>query len=103
MPRLMTLCHTTPTANLSAILSRGLLTCASGGAKPVVWLAAVRLTAWAITHVAKHHRSQGLSTLTVQVPRTWLRKTAKRGVWLCVCNIHPRHFLGIDLRAGKAA
>lgn len=75
--------HATPTRNLPNILRRGLKASRSKGAKATVWLVAPGMTGQAISHASKRqnvHATQ-VSVIEVNVPRSWLRKGKRKGLW----------------------
>jgi hypothetical protein len=86
----MLLRHATPSRNLDSIRRRGLLTAMSRGALRAVWLHAPGATAWAIPHTSRRHAVpvEAVAVLTVNVPRSWLRR-GRRGLWICFRDIPP--------------
>ena len=79
----MRMLHATPTRNLRRILCNGLKASRSKGAVDTVWLVAPGMTGAAITHAAKRHRVHAtqVSVIEVDVPRAWLRKGKRKGLW----------------------
>ena len=77
----MLLRHATPSRNLRSIQKLGLLTAKSKGRLKVVWLHAISKSEWALLHTVKRHggRVQDVVVLTVDVPRSWLRRS-RRGL-----------------------
>lgn len=75
--------HATPTRNVARILCSGLKASRSKGAVDTVWLVAPGMTGAAITHAAKRHRVHAtqVSVIEVNVPRSWLRKGKRKGLW----------------------
>ena len=79
----MLLRHATPARNLTSILRCGLLTSHAKGKLPAVWLASPSRSSWAVLHVIKRHGGRGETTvlLELDVPRSWLRRSAWKRVW----------------------
>ena len=87
----MILRHATPARNLASILRAGLLASKSQGKKPVVWLCSPAQSSWALLHTVKRHRGriEQVVILEVQVPRHWLRKSNRKGLWFTPRDIAP--------------
>jgi hypothetical protein len=79
----MKLRHATLARNLPSIDESGLLCSKSRGKLPVVWLHAPSKSAWAMVHTVKRHggRIENVVVLEVTVPRRWLKRSTKRGLW----------------------
>jgi len=94
--RLVTIQHATPRRNVRSIFLTGLQPGLAKGKLKAVWLHASTRTAWATSHVAdRHHVAEGkVVVLTVQVPRSWLRRHS-RGVWYCNRTINPRQIMSV--------
>src|SRR5713101_8759597 len=92
----MTIYHTTTARVLPSILVGGLLTRYSTGAQPVVWLHGAARTDWAMHHVYRRHggRMQQIVRLTVDVPRSWLKRSGD-GLWHCPRDIPADRILSI--------
>lgn len=92
----MKIYHTTTAKLLPSILSGGLQTCRSQGASPVVWLHSADRTDWAMHHVYRRHggKLQQIVRLTVDVPRSWLRR-AGDGLWSCARDVPSLRILSI--------
>ena len=74
--------HHTHRRNLSGIRAGGLKTAKSRGARKVVWLHTSSLAAWACEHMLRRRIPLAdLVCVTVDVPRSWLKKTCWTGVW----------------------
>lgn len=93
----MILRHTTPTVNLPSIEKRGRrVPRFSMGKLIVVWLHEPSQTEWAISHCKLRHEIAGvasLTTLEVDVPKSWLRRRHKN-VWTCDRVIPPERIIG---------
>ena len=100
----MILRHSTPRKNLASIVAHGLLTSKSQGKLKAVWLCSPERTSWAVLHVAKRHgaRVEGIVTLEISVPRSWLRRN-RRGTWYCTKDIPPERIARLFTFAAVAA
>jgi hypothetical protein len=89
----MLLRHATPARNLNSILRLGLLCSYSQGKLPVVWACTLARSWWALVHVVKRHGGRVESTvvLEINVPRSWLRKSHRKGLWYSTRDIPPEH------------
>ena len=87
----MLLRHATPARNLTSILRSGLLTSYSKGKLPVVWACSPSRSSWAVLHAIKRHggRVETTVVLEVDVPRSWLRRSARKRVWYSPRDIPP--------------
>mgnify|MGYP001569397929 CR=1 FL=1 len=85
----MTLYHTTPTVNVPSILQTGIDPRRSEGKIIAAWLHTPSRNTWAVQHTTKRHHTTDVTTLTVNVPRTWLTRR-QRGIWTCDHVISPR-------------
>jgi hypothetical protein len=83
--------HATPARNLASILRSGLLASHSKGKLPVVWACSPSRTTWAVLHTIRRHggRVETTVVLEVDVPRSWLRRSARKRVWYCPRDIPP--------------
>ena len=90
--------HATPLRNVRSILRSGLLPGLARGRLKAVWLHTPSRSSWAIPHVANRHHVQEelVAVLTVEVPRSWLRKRG-RGVWCCARAISPEWVVSVRL------
>ncbi len=81
----MLLFHATPARNLAGILKAGLLCSKSQGRLPVVWLCVSSKRSWGLLHTIRRHGGRAESTviLAVSVPRRWLRRSSRKGLWIC--------------------
>lgn len=93
----MILRHATPTRNLSGIRRRGLLLRKSRTKRPVVWLHSAGRSAWAVLHVARRHRVavEEVVVLEVRVPRSWLRRSPRRGLLVCGRDVPSWRIAGL--------
>jgi hypothetical protein len=87
----MILRHATPARNLTSILRSGLLTSCTQGKLPAVWMTAPSRTTWAVLHAIKRHggRVETTVVLEVDMPRSWLRRSARKRVWYTLRDIPP--------------
>jgi hypothetical protein len=87
----MRLLHATPARNLAGIQRAGLLTTKSRGRLPAVWLCTPGKATWAALHVVHRHGGQveGVVLLEVTVPRAWLRRAPRKGLWYCRRDLRP--------------
>ena len=87
----MRLRHATPARNLNSILRSGLLCSYSKGKRPVVWACSPAHSSAAVLHVIKRHGGRVESTVVLEldVPRSWLRRSARRRVWYSPRDIPP--------------
>jgi hypothetical protein len=85
----MLLRHATPARNLTSILRSGLLTSYAKGKLPAVWLTAPSRSSWAVLHVIKQHggRVETTVVLELDVPRSWLRRSARKRVWYTLRDV----------------
>jgi hypothetical protein len=83
--------HATPARNLASILRAGLLTSRSEGKLPAVWFTCPSASSWAVLHVVKRHggRVETVVILEVDVPRRWLRRSARKRLWCSLRDIPP--------------
>ncbi len=90
----MKLRHSTPSRNLDSINEQGLLTSKSKGKLAVVWLHSPSRSAWATLHVSRRHRVRVEETVTieVEVPRSWLKRSGRPGLWYCPVDVLPERF-----------
>ena len=87
----MRLYHTTPTTNLKGIYERGIDPAFTRCARREVWLHSHNRMAWAESHVKVRHQTDAVTTIAVDVPRSWLTRR-RRGLWTCDRVIHYRRF-----------
>jgi hypothetical protein len=75
--------HVTHKSLLKSILVGGILPSMATGAKRVWLTSTFDAYEWSIGHVAKHHGWEltSLRELTIVMPRTWAKKSGRRGVW----------------------
>jgi hypothetical protein len=87
----MLLRHATPARNLTSILRSGLLASCAKGKLPAVWLTASSRTSWAVLHTIKRHGGRVETTLVLEVdiPRSWLKRSARKRVWYTLRDIPP--------------
>jgi hypothetical protein len=87
----MLLRHATPARNLTSILRSGLLASRAKGRLPAVWLTAPSRSSWGVLHTIKRHGGQVETTvvLEVDVPRSWLRRSARKRIWYSLRDITP--------------
>jgi hypothetical protein len=85
--------HATPARNLTSILRSGLLTSCAKGKLPVVWACSPSRSSWAVLHVIKRHGGKVETTVVLEmdVPRSWLRRSARKRVWYSPRDIPPGH------------
>ena len=90
----MRLRHATLRRNLPGILAHGLLCRKSRGRLPVVWLHSPAWSSWAVLHTVRRHGGtvEGVVILEVDVPRRWLRRSARRRLWYSTRDIPPERF-----------
>ncbi|MFO0840858.1 MAG: hypothetical protein U0797_00475 [Gemmataceae bacterium] len=90
----MRLRHSTPSRNLGSIGERGLLVSKSRGKLPAVWLHSPGRSAWAVLHVSRRHkvRVEETATVEVEIPRSWLKKSGRPGLWYCPLDVLPDRF-----------
>jgi hypothetical protein len=83
--------HATPARNLPGILRAGLLTSKSQGKLAAVWFTCPSAAGWAVLHVVKRHggRVKSVVILEVDVPRCWLRRSARKRLWCSLRDISP--------------
>ena len=87
----MLLRHATPRRNLPGIKRAGLLTAKSQGRLPAVWFTCPSAASWAVLHVVRRHagRVESVVILEVDVPRRWLRRSARKRLWYSLRDIGP--------------
>jgi hypothetical protein len=85
----MLLRHATLARNLPGILRAGLLTSKSQGKLPAVWFTCPSAASWAVLHVVKRHggRVESVVILEFNVPRRWLRRSARKRLWCSLRDI----------------
>ena len=83
--------HATPARNLASVLRLGLLCSYSKGKRPVVWACSPARSSWAVLHVIRRHGGRVESTVVLEldVPRSWLRRSARKRVWYSPRDIPP--------------
>lgn len=84
----MELYHTTPKANLPNIDRQGLDPAYHLGKMEVVWFHTYARCGWAKRHLSAHHQTDELMTLTVDIPRSWLKRR-RWGIWYTDRQIPP--------------
>jgi hypothetical protein len=74
--------HVTHKTLVKSILVSGLLPSMATGAKRVWLTTTFDALEWSIEHVAKHHcwELKDLRELTIVMPRTWTKKSGRKGV-----------------------
>lgn len=79
----MKLYHVTSYARFCSISRSGLDPAFSEGKAPLVWLASKSKIEWGFLHVVKRHRVKLTDVVVIgfDVPRSWVRRSAKRGLW----------------------
>jgi hypothetical protein len=79
----MRMVHATSVAALPSIKAKGLCAKCSEGVKLTVCLVAEGMTGAAIAHTMKRHNlpADQVAVLEVDVPRSWLRKGKRKGLW----------------------
>jgi hypothetical protein len=100
--------HATFAKNLPRILRAGLLCSKSQGKLPVVWLCSPGQSSWATLHTVKRHggRVESVVLIELDVPRSWLRRSARKRLWYCPRDIPPariRHVFTFQEMAGTSA
>src|SRR4051794_24452445 len=87
----MRLIHATLVRRLGSILRDGLLCSKSRGKKAVVWLAARAKSSWAVLHTVRRHggKVEGVVVIDVSVPRSWVRRSHRPGLWYSVRDVPP--------------
>lgn len=87
----MLLRHATPVRNLKSIKRLGLLTAKALGKTRAVWCHTAGKSGWAVCHTVERHHVAAEKTviLEVRVPRTWLKKSGKTGLWYSKVDITP--------------
>jgi hypothetical protein len=92
----MLLRHATLARHVNSILRRGLLKAKSTGKRAAVWLCSAAEVYWAMAHVVGRHGGsiKGVVVLSVDVPRSWLRRHRK-GLWYVPRDIPPERIRGI--------
>src|SRR3954468_19180273 len=83
--------HATLIRNLANILKAGLLTAQRKGRLPVVWLCSRAASTWAVLHTVRRHGGpvQNVVLLDVDVPRSWVRRSAHKGLYFCPKDVPP--------------
>jgi hypothetical protein len=104
----MLLRHATLAKNLPGILRAGLLCSKSQGKLPVVWLCSPGQSTWATLHTVRRHggRVEGVVLVELDVPRGWLRRSARKRLWYSPYDIPPgriRRVLTFQEMAGLSA
>lgn len=71
--------------NVESIQENGLLTSYATGKMLAVWLHTTSKTPWAILHVSSRKRvaAEDITVFEVNVPRRWLKRAGKTGLWYC--------------------
>lgn len=85
--------HATPIGNTVSILKRGILAAKSKGTRKSVWCCAPGKRTWAVLHVVNRHKPKGVCVITIEVPRSWLRKGEKPGLWHTGGKDIPREWI----------
>lgn len=87
----MLLLHITPNRNARNIRRNGMLTENSRGKCRVVWLHTPGRTEYLRAHLEASHGESfdddAATIFLVDVPRRWLRRSGRNGIWKCVKNI----------------
>lgn len=93
----MRLQHTTTSGTLTSILLKGLLRSRSKGKLKVVWFHVPSLAPWGFLHVVRRHGGDVRRVVSVEcdVPRSWLRKAPRKGLYYCVCDVPPARIRSI--------
>jgi pimeloyl-ACP methyl ester carboxylesterase len=104
----MRLRHATLAKNLPGILRAGLLCSKSKGKLPVVWLCSPGQSTWATLHTVRRHggRVEGVVLIELDVPRSWLRRSARKRLWYTPRDVPPeriRRVLTFGEVAGASA
>lgn len=85
----MLLFHVTRSHNLLSIHDQGLQPDLATGKRQVIWLCDAARLLWAVPHVCRHHglSENQVSVLSVVVPRSWLTRCGRPGVFWCAFAI----------------
>jgi hypothetical protein len=77
--------HVTHKSLVKSILVSGLLPSMATGAKRVWLTTTFNALEWSIDHVSKHHgwNVADMRELTIVMPRTWSKKSGRKGVRWC--------------------
>lgn len=96
----MLLYHLTERRCMSSIRRFGLDPRCSRGSRQVVWLCSRSRIVWAVNHVSAHHgtRPESMVLVPVRVPRAWLLRTNRPGIWQCNRQIPPARLGGAVCR-----
>jgi hypothetical protein len=99
MSHSIVLAHTLPAHRLRSVLANGLLPALSRGARKVLWLHSFGRSSWAKDHVSGRHSVEldQVVRLRVRVPRCWLTRTNRKGVWTCARVIPPSMIMSFTL------
>lgn len=82
--------HHTRRSLLPGIRERGLLASKSRGARKAVWVHTSSLAAWACEHMLRRRIPlDQLVCVTVDIPRSWLKKHGQTGVYYVMRDIPP--------------
>lgn len=75
--------HATPLRNLSKIDRLGLVSRRSKCALKTIYLCTPGMVGAAITHAMRRHKiaAEDVAVIEVDVPRSWLRKGRRKGLW----------------------
>ncbi|HXG08382.1 MAG TPA: hypothetical protein VNK04_01190 [Gemmataceae bacterium] len=94
-----TLRHATLSRRMAGILRDGLLAGKSRGRRRCVWLHTPGRSEWAVLHVICRHggRPEQVTLIDVSVPRRWLRRGPRPGLWYVLADIPPERFRGHGL------
>jgi hypothetical protein len=94
----MLLYHATTRQALSSIQTEGLCLRYAALDKRIqgVWLHTSSKRTWALLHTQKRHHAslEDLVVITVNVPRSWLKRFQK-GVWYSIIDISPKRIVSI--------
>ena len=87
----MRLRHATLARHLPGVLRNGLLCSKSKGKLPAIWFTSPGKSSWATLHVVKRHggRVESVVILEVDVPRSWLRRSARKRLWYTLRDVGP--------------
>jgi hypothetical protein len=68
-----------------------LLCSRSQGRLPVVWLCSPGTSSWATLHTVRRHggRVETVVLIELDIPRRWLRRSARKRLWYCPRDIPP--------------
>ena len=89
--------HATLERLLPSIHATGLDPRRSKTKRRAVYLHTAGMSTWAMLHAVRRHggRIEEVCIIDVDMPRSWLRRTGKRGLWYCQQVITPDRFRGI--------